>query len=89
MTDTHDNVTPDQSALPDPETQPTISIDEAADLLGICRASMYRAAKAGECPTVRIGRRILVKTAPFLRMIGALEEPAETPKMRRRYTNRS
>jgi len=89
MTDTHDTTTADQSALPDPETQPTITIDEAADLLGICRASMYQAANAGQCPTVRIGRRILVKTAPFLRMIGALEEPAEAPKKRRRYTPRS
>jgi len=38
---------------------------------------------------VRVGRRILVKTAPFLRMIGALDEPAEAPKKRRGYTARS
>jgi len=89
MTDTHDTTKSDPAALPDPETRPTITIDEAADLLGICRASMYRAANAGECPTVRIGRRILVKTAPLLRMIGALEEPVEAPKVRRGYTRRS
>lgn len=47
---------------------------------------MYQAAKAGQCPTVRIGRRILVKTAPLLRMISALDEPAETPKKRSFYT---
>jgi len=50
---------------------------------------MYQAANAGQCPTVRIGRRILVKTAPFLRMIGRLDEPADTLKRRRGRTARS
>lgn len=31
MTNTHDATTSDQSALPDPETRPTITIDEAAE----------------------------------------------------------
>jgi excisionase family DNA binding protein len=41
-------------------TQKTISIPEAAQELGISRNGAYEAAKRGEIPTVRIGRRLLV-----------------------------
>jgi hypothetical protein len=50
---------------------------------------MYQAAKEGDCPTLRIGRRILVPTAPFLRMIGALEDGSEpAPPAGRRAAGR-
>jgi excisionase family DNA binding protein len=49
---------------------PTISIDEAALMLGISRSAAYRAAKAGQLVTFRVGRRLLVPTAPLLRMLG-------------------
>jgi excisionase family DNA binding protein len=48
---------------------PTISIDEAALMLGISRSAAYRAAKAGQLVTFRVGRRLLVPTAPLLRML--------------------
>ena len=38
----------------------TYTIDEAAEILGIARSSAYRAARSGELPTIKIGRRILV-----------------------------
>ena len=57
--------TPELSKLP-----PTISIEEAALLLGISRSAAYRAAKAGQLVTFRVGRRRLVPTAPLLRMLG-------------------
>ena len=57
--------TPDLSKLP-----PTISIEEAALMLGISRSAAYRAAKAGQLVTFRVGRRRLVPTAPLLRMLG-------------------
>jgi excisionase family DNA binding protein len=38
----------------------TYSIEEAAKLLGIGRKACYEAAKTGEVPTVRIGKRLLV-----------------------------
>jgi excisionase family DNA binding protein len=57
--------TPDLSKLP-----PTISIEEAALMLGISRSAAYRAAKAGQLVTFRVGRRLLVPTAPLLRMLG-------------------
>lgn len=40
--------------------QKTITIPEAAQELGISRNGAYEAAKRGEIPTVRIGRRLLV-----------------------------
>jgi excisionase family DNA binding protein len=49
---------------------PTISVEEAAELLGISRSAAYRAAKAGQLATLRIGRKPRVPTAPLLRMLG-------------------
>ena len=49
---------------------PTISVEEAAALLGVSRSAAYRAAKAGQLQTFRMGRRLLVPTAPLLRMLG-------------------
>lgn len=37
-----------------------MTIDEAADYLGISRQSAYAAARSGYLPVLRIGRRILV-----------------------------
>lgn len=52
----------------------SISIDEAAEVLGICRTSAYAAAKRGEIPAVRIGARLRVSTA---RLLSLLDGPAE------------
>ncbi len=38
----------------------TYRIDEAAKVLGISRNKCYEAAKSGQVPTVRIGKRLLV-----------------------------
>ena len=38
----------------------TYSVEDAARLLGISRNSAYQAAKTGELPTIRFGRRLLV-----------------------------
>lgn len=62
----------DLRTLPNPSTKPTLSVDEAAAVLGVCRASLYRAIHDGQCPVVRIGRRMLVPTAPLLRILGSL-----------------
>jgi hypothetical protein len=39
-------------------------------LLGVSRSAAYRAANAGQLQTFRMGRRLLVPTAPLLRMLG-------------------
>lgn len=41
----------------------TITIAEAARRLGICESSCYDAARRGEIPTLRLGRRLLVPVA--------------------------
>lgn len=49
---------------------PTVSVEEAGELLGISRRSAYRAAERGELPVVRVGRRILVPSAKLLALLG-------------------
>lgn len=62
--------------IPDPTTTPTLGIDAAAEFLGISRNHAYEAAKRGEIPSIRIGRRIRVPTAALLRMIDVEPTPA-------------
>ena len=56
---------------------PTISVEQAGDLLGVSRRSAYRAAARGQIPTVRIGRRLLVPTQRLLDLLG-LDRPSPT-----------
>ena len=59
---------------PDWRERATITVDEAARILGIGRASAYLAAQpGGDLPTVRIGRRLLVPVTALRRMLGELE----------------
>ena len=50
----------------EPKTQ---TIDEAAKVLGIGRNQAYAAARRGEIPSIRIGKRILVLREPLQRML--------------------
>ena len=53
----------------------TMSVSDAAILLGVSRSAAYRAAKAGQIPTITFGRRLLVPTCRLLEMLGLpLEE---------------
>lgn len=54
---------------------PTISVEQAGELLGVSRRSAYRAAERGQIPTVRIGRRLLVPTQRLLALLG-LDTPS-------------
>lgn len=54
----------------------TMTVEEAAELLGLSRSSAYRAAACGELPTLRFGRRIVVPTARLLALLGVGEAPA-------------
>lgn len=58
------------TTTPTTQERPTVTIDEAATILGISRMSAYAAAHAGELPIIRIGRRMLVPTAALRRMLG-------------------
>jgi hypothetical protein len=50
-------------------TTPTCSVEDAGRALGISRSAAYAAAKSGDLPTLRIGRRLVVPTAELHRML--------------------
>ena len=52
------------------DTRLTLTIQEAAERLGIGRSAAYEAARAGELPTIRIGRRLVVPKAALEQMLG-------------------
>jgi len=47
----------------------TYDVVEAGRLLGLGRNASYEAAKAGQIPTIRIGRRLLVPKAALDRLL--------------------
>jgi excisionase family DNA binding protein len=47
----------------------TFSVPEAGQLLGLSRNSAYEAARRGDLPTIRIGRRLFVAKAALDRML--------------------
>jgi hypothetical protein len=50
----------------------TVTIPEAAEILGVDPDAAYRAVKRGEfpVPTIRVGRRIVVPAAPLRAVLG-------------------
>ena len=54
-------------------TKRTYTVPEAAKLLGIGRTAAYEAARTGQIPTIRIGKRLLVPVAALDHL---LSEPA-------------
>ena len=59
------------SETPAPERK-TMTVPEAAKILGISRNAAYEAANAGQIPIIRLGGRMVVPIPAFERM---LEEP--------------
>lgn len=59
------------------ELPPTIGVEEAGELLGLCRTSAYRAAQRGEIPTIRLNGRLHVPTARLRALLG-LTAPSDT-----------
>jgi len=55
--------------LADLEGRGTCSVEEAAAILGVSRGLAYAAARAGEIPAIRLGRRLLVLVEPLRRML--------------------
>lgn len=56
--------------MPETAERRTYTIEEAARLLGIGRNHGYEAAKRGDIPTIRMGKRLLVPKAALDRMLG-------------------
>ena len=59
----------------------TVTVEEAAEIVGISRTSAYLCAARGELPTRRFGRRVLVLYVPLMTMLGEggpIERPDST-----------
>jgi excisionase family DNA binding protein len=59
------------------ETRVTLTVPEAARLLSISRSTAYSAARAGQLPTVRMGRRLLVPAHALRDLLALQSKPAE------------
>lgn len=75
-------------ATPTTPERMTVTVEEAAQLLGIGRSTAYLAVKSGDLPTIRLGRRLLVPRAQIDRMLGVNDERPEagTPGARETST---
>jgi len=51
----------------------TLSVEHAANLIGISRTTAYRMVQSGELPAVRVGRRVLILKKPLMEMLEAEE----------------
>jgi excisionase family DNA binding protein len=48
----------------------TIRVDEAAAVLGVGRSAAFEAARRGELPVIRLGKRLLVPVPQLLALLG-------------------
>jgi excisionase family DNA binding protein len=60
------------------ERRLTMTVEEAAEIIGISRTSAYLCAARGELPTLRFGRRVLVLVDPFFSMLGHEHDEARS-----------
>jgi len=59
-----------RQALDDLEGKLTLTIEEVASLLGLGRTAAYEAARRGEIPSRRLGRRVIVPVPALLDWLG-------------------
>lgn len=60
-------------------TPRTITVREAAEVLGISRNHAFRCVQRGEIPSFRIGRRLLIPTAFLDALLEAQGAPDQLP----------
>ncbi len=51
----------------------TLTVEEAAEMLGLSRAFAYEAVTRGEIPSIRIGRRILIPKVALERLLNSAD----------------
>jgi excisionase family DNA binding protein len=52
-----------------------LTVEEVAEYLGLGRSTCYDAARRGELPVLRVGRRLLIPKARLEEMLGGGTEP--------------
>ncbi|MFE3959292.1 helix-turn-helix domain-containing protein [Nocardia sp. NPDC059091] len=55
--------------------EPTVSIPDAARLLGIGRSTVYAAVKSGELPAIRVGHRVRIPSKWIREALRVVDEP--------------
>jgi excisionase family DNA binding protein len=50
--------------------QPTVTVSEAGQILGLSRNGTYEAVRRGDLEVMKFGKRIIVPTAPLRRKLG-------------------
>jgi excisionase family DNA binding protein len=54
----------------------TFGVAEAGEILGLSRQAAYDAAKSGDLPTIRVGRRLIVPRIALERLLTSAGHPA-------------
>ena len=54
-----------------PPERRTVSVEDAAVMLGVGRTTAYAAVRRGELASIRIGRRVVVPVAAIERLLSA------------------
>jgi hypothetical protein len=55
--------------------KPTCTVEEFRRLMGLSKNPAYDAIKRGDIPSIRIGGRIVIPTAPLRQLLGISEKP--------------
>lgn len=55
---------------------PTLTVDQAAEILGVNRQTAYAAVHRGEIPSIKVGRRLIIPTAQLMKLLGTDDLPA-------------
>ena len=54
----------------EPMTRQTLSVREAAEMLGISKAHAYDCARSGEIPSITLGRRVVIPRRALEDLLG-------------------
>ena len=61
-------------ALDDLDHRITLTVEETASLLGLGRTAAYEAARRGQIPSRRLGRRVVIPVPALLAWLGAKQD---------------
>ncbi len=68
--DTYDRQMPREEVMSMTSNRLTLTVTEAAELLGVSRATAYECVRTGDIPSIRLGGRILVPRCRFDELLG-------------------
>ncbi|MFE9328563.1 helix-turn-helix domain-containing protein [Nocardia sp. NPDC052278] len=57
--------------------EPTVSVPDAARLLGVGRSTVYAAVKSGEVPAIRVGNRVRIPSRWIRQMLQLQAAPGD------------